>query len=120
MKKRSIILTLILTLTIGVFNINAQDNYTENKDIKSLIKKKRAYNKNNGTGYRIQLYNGLETKAKSLRYRFQVEYPGVYTKLKYDQPDWKAQVGNYKTRLQADKALNKIREKFNGAIVVPL
>ncbi len=120
MKTRSIILTLILTLIIGVFNISAQDSYAENKDITSLIEKKREYNKNNGTGYRIQLYNGLERKAKSLRYRFQVEFPGVYTKLKYDQPDWKAQIGNYKTRLQADRALNKIREKFNGAIVVPL
>ena len=120
MKTRSIILTLILTLIIGIFNISAQDNYAKNKDITSLIEKKREYNKNNGTGYRIQLYNGLERKAKSLRYRFQVEFPGVYTKLKYDQPDWKAQIGNYKTRLQADRALNKIREKFNGAIVVPL
>lgn len=105
---------------MGVFNINAQENYTDNKEIISLIEKKRNYNKHNGSGYRIQLYNGLEKKAKSLRYRFQVEYPGVYTKMKYDQPDWKAQVGNYKTKLQADRALNKIREKFNGAIIVPL
>ncbi len=120
MKKRNILITLFLILIIGVFNIQAQDNHTDNKDIISLIAKKRAYNKNNGSGYRIQLYNGLERRAKSLRHRFQVEYPGVYTKLKYDQPDWKAQVGNYKTRLQADKALNKIREKFNGAIVVPI
>ncbi len=120
MKKTSIILTLVLTFTIGIFSAIAQSNFTENKDITSLIKKKREYNKHSGTGYRIQLYNGLERKAKSLRYRFQVEYPGVYTKIKYDQPDWKAQVGNYKTRLQADRALNKIREKFNGAIVIPL
>ncbi|CAM1349056.1 SPOR domain-containing protein [Tenacibaculum insulae] len=120
MKKRNLIITCILILTIGVFSAKAQDSYTQDKDITSLIKKKREYNKYHGTGFRIQLYNGLEKRAKSLRYRFQVEYPGVYTKLVYDQPDWKAQVGNYKTRLQADKALNKIREKFNGAIIIPL
>ena len=120
MKKRSIILSLILGIIIGVFNSNAQDNITENKDITALINKKRQYNKYNGTGYRIQLYNGLERKAKSLRSRFQVEHPGVYTKLVYKSPEWKVQVGNYKTRLEADRSFNEIREQFNGAIVIPL
>ena len=120
MKKRSIILNLILGVVIGVFNINAQDNITDNKDITELIEKKRHYNKYNGTGYRIQLYNGLERKAKSLRNRFQVEYPGVFTKLVYKSPEWKVQIGNYKTKLEADRSLNEIREKFNGAIIIPL
>lgn len=120
MKKRSIILSFILVIVIGIFNTNAQDNITENKDITILINKKRQYNKHNGTGYRIQLYNGLERKAKSLRSRFQIEYPGVYTKLVYKSPEWKVQIGNYKTRLEADRSLNEIREKFNGAIIVPL
>ncbi|MDO6743019.1 SPOR domain-containing protein [Tenacibaculum soleae] len=120
MKKKNFLLTLLLILFIGIVNTYAQDTFTSNKEINSLIAKKREYNKHNGTGYRIQLYNGLERRAKSLRNRFQVEYPGVYTKLTYDQPDWKAQVGNYKTRIQADRALNEIREKFNGAIVIPL
>ncbi|WP_275315398.1 SPOR domain-containing protein [Tenacibaculum bernardetii] len=120
MKKRSIILSLILGIIIGVFNSNAQDNITENKDITALINKKRQYNKHNGTGYRIQLYNGLETRAKSLEKRFQIKYPNIQTMLKYEEPEWKVQVGNYKTRLEADRSLNEIREQFNGAIVIPL
>ncbi|CAM1334113.1 SPOR domain-containing protein [Tenacibaculum aestuariivivum] len=120
MKKTKFTLLLISMIFIEVLDTNAQSKYTENKYITSIINKKKEYNKNNGTGYRIQLYNGLENKAKSLCSKFRAEYPGVYTKIKYDQPDWKAQVGDYRTRLQADKALNKIREKFNGAIVIPL
>ncbi|MBA6156058.1 SPOR domain-containing protein [Tenacibaculum sp. S7007] len=120
MKKQKFIITFLLLLIGGVYFANGQSNYTENKDIISLIEKKREYNKRNGTGYRIQLYNGLEKRARSFRGRFHVEFPGVYTKLSYTAPEWKIQVGNYKTRLQADRALNKIREKFNGAIVVPL
>ncbi|MBE7645026.1 SPOR domain-containing protein [Tenacibaculum finnmarkense] len=120
MEKRGLILILALSLSIGVLSAKAQQNQKDNKDIASLIAKKRTYNKNNGTGYRIQLYNGLETKAKSLRNRFRLEYPGVFTKITYDQPDWKTQVGDYRTKLQADRALNKIREKFNGSIVIPL
>lgn len=120
MKKHRFLIAILFVFIGGIISANAQTNSTDTKDINSLIKKKRAYNKLNGTGYRIQLYNGLERTAKSLRGRFKVEYPGVYTKLSYTAPEWKIQVGNYKTRLHADRALNKIREKFSGAIVVPL
>ena len=120
MKKISLLITILFLFAINIIDVNAQENLTENKDITSLIEKKRAYNKNHGTGFRIQLYNGLERTAKSTRSRFQIEYPGVYTKLTYKAPEWKIQVGNYKTRLHADRALNKIREKFSGAIVVPM
>lgn len=117
MKKHRFLIAIILVFIGGIVSANAQSNTSNNKEITSLIKKKRAYNKLNGTGYRIQLYNGLERTAKSLRGRFRVEFPGVYTKLSYTEPEWKIQVGNYKTRLHADRALNKIREKFSGAIV---
>ncbi|CAM1368253.1 Sporulation related domain-containing protein [Tenacibaculum sediminilitoris] len=120
MKKHNLYIAFLFIVFSGVFNTNAQGEHTDNKDIISLIEKKRAYNKNNGTGYRIQLYNGQERQARSLRNRFQIEYPGIYTKLTYKAPEWKIQVGNYKTRLHADRALNKIREKFSGAIVVPM
>ncbi|WP_299005741.1 SPOR domain-containing protein [uncultured Tenacibaculum sp.] len=120
MKKHSLIITFILLFSAGVFSVNAQSKYTDNKNINSLIEKKRAYNKHNGTGYRIQLYYGLERRARSIRNRFKVEYPDIYTKLTYEEPNWKIQVGNYKTRLHADRALNEIREKFSGAIVVPM
>ena len=120
MKKHSLIITFIFLVTAFAPKANAQEKLTDNKHIISLIEKKRTYNKSNGNGYRIQLYNGLERRARSLRNRFKVEYPDVYTKLIYKQPEWKIQVGNYKTRLHADRALNEIREKFSGAIVVPM
>jgi hypothetical protein len=37
--------------------------------------------------------------------------------LSYESPEWKVRVGNYKTRLEADRALLKFKEKFTGAIV---
>lgn len=108
-----------LVFIIGSFTINAQ-NIIKNKEVESLIAKKREYNRYNGTGFRIQLYNGVEKRAKSIKAKFEREFYGVYSKLKYEAPDWKVQVGSYRTRLDADKALNEIREKFSGAIVIPL
>ena len=90
------------------------------KEIEQGVNKKRSYNKTNGFGYRIQLYNGNEQKAKQYKERFKLEFPGIYSKLVYNAPEWKIQVGNYKTKLDADKALMRFKEKFSGIIVIPI
>ena len=55
-----------------------------------------------------------------MKSEFKVNYPEVYAKLDYNQPYWKVQVGNYKTRLEADKAMVNFSENFTGLIVIPL
>jgi len=103
---------------ISISTANAQSNYTQDEDINTLLKKKRQYNKQNGVGYRIQLYNGSEARAKSIKSDFKSKFSGIYTKLLYEAPDWKVQVGNYRTRLDADRALNSIKKKYSGGIII--
>jgi len=112
---------LFLFLILGTHNIAAQNNANKSSaQIKRLINKKRAFNKTYGYGYRIQIYYGDETKARSVLNKFQLAFPEVYTKLDYNKPDWKVQVGNYKTKLEADKAVISFSEEFTGLIVIPL
>ena len=118
MKKNSYIITTILILFISINSTNAQSKESENESINQLIKKRREYNQKNGTGFIIQLYNGSEATAKSILSSFKSKYNWVATKLVYDAPDWKTQVGNYRTRLDADKALNKYKEDFSGGIII--
>ena len=118
MKNTQLFLTFFGLFIITNLTINAQTSYTDNKDINSLLEKKRSYNKKNGVGYRIQLYNGSESQARRVKNNFQSDFRGVYTKLLYETPDWKIQVGSYRTRLDADRALNIIKEKYNGGIII--
>ena len=113
----------LFILAIGFYfasnhELKAQNSHTDNQSINSLIKKKREYNKKYGTGFIIQLYNGSEGKAKSILNSFKTKYYWITPKLKYEAPDWKVQVGNYKTRLDADIALNKFKEDFSGGIII--
>jgi len=116
--KRKHIFILIATAFISFNSINAQTKPTPNETINNLIEKKRAYNKTVGTGFLIQLYNGSESRARTIMGNFKAKYNWVKTKLVYDTPDWKVQVGNYRTRLDADKALNKFKEEFSGGIII--
>ena len=112
---------LLICLFLGnITDLQAQNSTNKSKEIKELISKKREFNKKYGYGYRIQIYYGEETKAKSLQSKFKVTFPEVETFLNYEQPYWKVQVGNYKSTLEADKALLKFSEKYSGLIVIPL
>tara|TARA_B100000768_G_C11159115_1_gene323744 strand:- start:176 stop:544 length:369 start_codon:yes stop_codon:yes gene_type:complete len=120
MKIKSILLPFLFTIYLGCFTSFGQNQTNDNEKIRSLITKKRDYNKRKGFGYRIQLYNGSEINAKRIRKEFNKKFPKVKTHLKFDTPEWKIQVGNYKTTLEADKALININLKFSGAIVIPI
>ncbi len=120
MKNKVFLIVFFFIATTYIVDVKAQNKTNSSKEIKELIAKKRAFNDKYGYGYTIQIYYGNETKARSLRSKFRIDFPKVSTNLNYEQPYWKVQVGNYKTRLEANKAALKFSEKFSGLIVIPL
>ena len=120
MKNKVFLIVFFFIATTYIVDVKAQNKTNSSKEIKELIAKKRAFNDKYGYGYTIQIYYENETKARSLRSKFRIDFPKVSTNLNYEQPYWKVQVGNYKTRLEADKAALKFSEKFSGLIVIPL
>ena len=106
-----------LTLFLSITNLYSQ---SESEKITNLIEQKRAFNKKNKSSivYKIQLYNGTETQAYRTKSSFNNSFPEYKTKIIYKSPEWKTQVGDFNTRLEADRVLKIIREKFSGAIVL--
>ena len=120
MKNKFYFAAFLLVLIAGNHSISAQNSTNSSAQIKNLIAKKRAFNSKFGYGFRVQIFYGDETKARGIQNKFKVNFPNVYTKLDYEQPYWKVQVGNYRTRLEADKAMVSFSEKFSGLIIIPL
>jgi hypothetical protein len=106
-----------LTLLLGFTNSYSQN---ETEKINNLIEQKRDFNKKNKNSivYKIQLYNGNEREAYKIKVDFNTTYPQYTTKIIYKSPEWKTQVGDFNTRLEADRVLNIIKDKFLGAIVL--
>ena len=120
MEKSKFIMCVFLVVFLTTNFTYSQSKKSENTLIKELISKKRSFNKEYSYGFRIQLYNGLETVAiKTLR-KFKYDFPDIETHLEYRQPEWKTQVGFYKTKLEADRALLNFKRKYQSAIVIPL
>jgi hypothetical protein len=107
----------MLILLISTGTVFAQ---SESDKIDNLISQKKHYNKQNKNTvvYKIQLYNGTESQAYKIKNNFQSLFPEYKTNIIYKQPEWKTQVGNFGTKLEADRVLLLIKEEFAGAIVL--
>lgn len=120
MKKLISTICLFLVFFFTTKITYSQSEKSDNTLINELISKKRSFNKEFGYGFRIQLYNGVESVAKKTMAKFKYNFPETKTYLVYRQPEWKIQVGFYKTKLEADRALLKFKRKYQSAIVIPL
>jgi hypothetical protein len=119
--KKSIFFFSILLMSFFSYQASfSQEKKTDNELVNDLIAKKKEFNKKFKYGYRIQLYNGFEVEAKKTEAKFKIDFPKVDTFLTYVQPEWKIQIGFYKTKLEADRALLEFKQKYPGAIAIPL
>jgi hypothetical protein len=120
-KQLSIFIILFLTVFTGFSQIQEGTVVVDvPQEIKTIINKKIAHNKSitKIDGYRIQIFSGGEYNAKRNLSRFNALYPNTPTRLDYELPDWKVRVGYYKTRQEADKAMEVIKFKFESPIVI--
>ncbi len=67
--------------------------------------------------YKIQLYNGSLNKANEIMKSFNQLFPKWESSIKWETPEYKVWVGNYRTRIEADRALRDIQEEFSGAFI---
>ena len=120
MKNTLFISIFLCYLLANVSVLSAQNATNKSKAVQKLLDKKTRYNSTVVFGYSIQIYYGNETTAKSKNAKFIILYPTIKTKLVWDNPYWKLQVGNYKTKLEADRANLIYKKEFSGTIVIPL
>lgn len=88
--------------------------------INELVAQKKEYNKkvNSYPGYKIQIYYGSEKECYEIEEEFNSQFPEIQTSIIFSTPQWKLQVGNYRTRLEADKGILKIKKEYPSAIVL--
>jgi hypothetical protein len=68
-------------------------------------------------GYRIQLYSGDRKGAFDLKAEFIKQF-NLPCNVVYEAPDFKVQIGNFRTQLEAEKAMQNVWPVFKSAFVV--
>ena len=113
MKKRILLLTIFCSFSILGFAQTSDD-----ESLKILLDKKRDFNQKSKKGFCIQLYNGNEKTAIARMAEFSEFFPEISIKRIYKVPEWKVQTTSFKTRIEADRLLNKIKLEYPGARVL--
>ncbi|MUU79262.1 SPOR domain-containing protein [Winogradskyella endarachnes] len=117
--KKKIVWSALLSFTLTLV-LNAQQGkvvVTQNSDIDTLLKYKKDL-KTSKT-YTIQVYNSTDPdKAKREKENFLNIYNDWDVEIVWNTPNYKVWVGNFATRLEADRAWAKIRKKYMNANVI--
>lgn len=69
-------------------------------------------------GYRVQIYNGKKSACLAKRSEFLTSYPEVTIQMIYESPEYRIQVGDFRTKIEADKFLKEISKQFTGSFTV--
>jgi hypothetical protein len=124
LNKKIAFYSLILILSIPAINFAQQKEgvvkIETSAKIDEIVAKKKQFNKSLKTidGYKIQLFYGNEKNSHKIEDEFKALFPEISTKIIFSSPQWKVQVGNYRTRLEADRNLIEIKKEYLGAIVI--
>lgn len=116
----SFVFIVLLTFTSLAQQKEGELQIETSTKIDAVVSQKKQYNKNLESikGYRIQLFYGSEKAAYKIKDEFKALFPDITTKIIFSSPQWKVQVGNFITRLEADRTLTSIKKEYPGAIIL--
>jgi len=123
--KKTSITSIVFMLLFSIINYAQQKEgivkIESSTNIDKVISQKKTYNKNlkSINGFKIQVFYGNEKNSYKVKDEFNTIFEDIPAKIVFSSPQWKVQVGNFKTRLEADKTLLEIKKEYPSAIIVP-
>ena len=114
----NIIIFVLFMLNYDVM-LSQEGNIEINQDseIEALLKIKKTI-ESNSSRYKIQIYSGSSrSSAELVRTEFLENYSDWPSSLEYETPNYKIWVGNFRSRLEADRALIRIKKTFINAFI---
>ena len=121
--KQFIWISLVFLAT--VFGASAQEKgkveIIADEKIKNLVERHKSINesKMSTPGYRVQLYSGSQrAKANETKDEFSRLFPDVSSYVLYQQPNFRVRVGDFKTKLEAEKFQKSISSLYPSAFIV--
>lgn len=122
---------LVIGLFLSVFlaqAASAQEGKVvviKDPQIDSLIAKRLALSRAGSTGnkvttlgFRVQIYSGLgRDDAYAEQSKFRALFPGVASYVSYTQPNYRVRVGDFRTKLEAQKFVNDLKKNYSSLFI---
>lgn len=124
---KSIVATKIilsfLFISISTCYVQAQDqNVTVTQDPKfeQLLNEKRKINVSLtvNDSYKIQIFTGGSENAKKTLNEFRQAFNDIDATIVFNTPNYKVWVGNFRTRIEAEKTLADIKDRYKNVLLI--
>ena len=99
-----------LLAQVGVVDIN------KSAALERLIELKKEVNKEKNL-IRIQIYSGSRSGAETAMASFQALFLDLPSEMKYETPNYKIWVGKFRTKIEADRTLIRIKKEYPNAFL---
>ncbi|MEP2937442.1 MAG: SPOR domain-containing protein [Gilvibacter sp.] len=117
----TLLISSVLLLATTSISYAQQGQVSVNQDamIPQLLELKKDLEKRNklSDGFTIQIFSGERSRANAVINRYRSTFAAWPATLEYETPNYKVWVGNYASRLAADRALLEIQAKFPAAFI---
>jgi len=114
--KINIFSVILLLSFFSGFSQKGEVQINKSVKLEKIISLKKELNKKI-QNLKIQIYNGNRDQAEMIKEEYIKLFDDSTATLIYETPNYKVWVGNFFTRIEADKNLLKIRKKFKSAFI---
>jgi hypothetical protein len=112
-------------LCVLFFNLNAlgqeiKVSLSQDPRFEQLLNEKRKMNTYliRNDSYKIQIYSGNADNAKKTLNECRLEFSHLDATMIFNTPNYKVCIGNFKTRIEAEKNLITIRNTYKNALLI--
>jgi archaellum biogenesis ATPase FlaH len=118
-----IIIFTVLLVSFLPFKTLAQDERTNLKQdakFEQLLNEKRKINPSLtiNDSYKIQIFNGSNDNAKKILNEFKQANQDLDATIIFNTPNYKVWVGNFRSRIEAERYLVDIKKKYNNVFLI--
>jgi hypothetical protein len=117
------IIVACLFVGFSSYYVKAQDqtnNVNQDPKFEQLLNEKRKINASLtvNDSYKIQIFTGGSENAKKTLTEFKQEFAAIDATIVFNTPNYKVWVGNFKTRIEAEKTLADIKDRYKNVLLI--
>ena len=119
--KNTCFCTICVLFTAG--KLHAQEiknNIKQNSNFEQLLNEKRKINTllTVNERYKIQIFSGDSESSKKALFDCKQEFNQLDGTIVFNTPNYKVWIGNFRTRIEAERNLVEIKKRYNTAFLI--